>query len=892
MKKLILLLLLSYNSIAQTINGIVPAPVLSELKMGDVGPVGKELRVNNLYLTLGGKPFIPVMGEVHFSRVPRAQWEDVILKMKANGINIIACYVLWMHHEEIEGQFDWSGNKDLRAFVKLCQQHGMWVYPRIGPWCHAEVRNGGTPDWLLLKRYVVDRSMDPVYQHYAEDWYAHIAGQLRGLLYKDGGPVIGIQLENEYGRGKSGEAYIRWLKQTALKYGMDVPLYTVTGWQNGSVPANEVIPLWGAYPDEPWGDHLNRNTNCVNFRFTPLRDNEHIGNNVKQGKDSYFDYSAYPYFTCEVGLGIENTEHRRLKIGALDGKAIIMAKLGSGSNLAGYYMFAGGSNPHGVLTSLEENKSETGYWNTNPVVSYDFQAPIRESGLLNDCYHEVKTLHYFLHEFGDRLAPMVPVFSGDYTLRVKGNAGFLFGVNYCRNNVSSDKNNAQFKIKLAGETISFPAVNIGDSSIFVWPFNFPMGDDVLLKYATAQPLCHIGNVWVFMQDTKVVPEFCFEVGGEKKIVSGLELMNNLVPGFEPFTVGTQKVIILSASAAKHAWFFEEDGRKRLFVSAANLYMKDGQLHAFDTVNHFTVSMLNEEGIFVEKKYSLPEQKIPVTVHRTSVFEDAKWLQTNYVAKNNLYHRFFVKEFSLGNPAGIKAAYLYLYGKCGVQVNNRWVNQTGINQLSINKASIGQTGISQLSINQTSIGQAGLYKLDITGYVQKNENTILLDFPADSVKGVFAAKIDVEYLNADKVSFVTDESWLMKDGYTYPTFLKPTEGLTAPIFGEAVGSFSSADVNYKLEIADSSHGYLAIHYTGDKARLYYNQQLAGDDFNNGTGWTMGLNRLEGRSFRLEITPLLSPSGVYFDDEAAKQQAVNAILQSVKIIPEYHVVIPLM
>ena len=77
------------------------------LKMGDPGPTGHELLVNNQFMTIGGKPIIPVMGEMHFSRYPKEQWEDAILKMKANGINIIAFYVIWIHHEEIEGQFDW-----------------------------------------------------------------------------------------------------------------------------------------------------------------------------------------------------------------------------------------------------------------------------------------------------------------------------------------------------------------------------------------------------------------------------------------------------------------------------------------------------------------------------------------------------------------------------------------------------------------------------------------------------------------------------------------------------------------------------------------------------------------------------------------------------------------
>ena len=392
-----------------------------QLKMGNPGPAGKEIRVNNYFMSLGGKPIIPIMGEMHYSRVPREHWEDMLLKMKACGITIVASYVIWIHHEEVEGKFEWSANKDLMAFAALCKKHDLWFYPRIGPWSHAEVRNGGTPDWLLEKEGVKERALNPVFQRYTEEFYRQIAMQLKGLLYKDGGPVIGVQLENEYGRGKSGEAYIMWLKQTALKYGIDVPLYTVTGWGNGSVPPYELIPLWGAYPDEPWATTLERTTTGENFRFTPFQDDDKIGNEVKQDQGRDIDYSAYPYFTCEMGVGIENTDHRRLVIDPIDGLGLVLAKLGSGSNLPGYYMFAGGSNPHGVLTSMEESQ-ESGSHNTNPVVSYDFQAAIKETGELNGPYFEIKKLHYFLNEFGDRVATMKPFFfqSGQYAGGCKG----------------------------------------------------------------------------------------------------------------------------------------------------------------------------------------------------------------------------------------------------------------------------------------------------------------------------------------------------------------------------------------------------------------------------------------------------------------------------------------
>jgi len=504
---------------------ITPKEILSgHLKMGNPGPAGKEILLNNKYITISGKPVIPVMGEVHFSRYPKEQWEDVLLKMKANGINIIATYVFWIHHEEIEGQFDWSGNKDFRSFIKLCQKHDLYVYPRIGPWCHGEVRNGGTPDWIFRKKDLVDRSNHPVYQFYADRWYKNIALQMQGLYYKDGGPIIGIQLENEYRRGPGGNAHILWLKQTAQKYGMDVPMYTVTGWGNASVPQDEVIPLFGGYPEEPWQTNLEKAKENINFEFDAPLNDEGIGADVagKEGKKTA-DYSHYPYLTCEIGLGNQISYHRRPILNQYDGLAIVTAKTGSGSNLPGYYVFAGGSNPVGIYTTMEENQDETGYWNEYPDISYDFQAAIKETGELAPSYYQIKKLHYFLNEFGDRLAPMSPVIPKDqhskeglqWALRVKENAGFVFGMNYYRGVAKPVQKNVQLNITLPSETLAFPSkpLDIPDSCIFIWPFNFDM-DGALLKYATAQPLCRINKTgqtnWFFIQNLGVVPEFCFD----------------------------------------------------------------------------------------------------------------------------------------------------------------------------------------------------------------------------------------------------------------------------------------------------------------------------------------------------------------------------------------------
>ena len=205
---------------SQTVTVLAPpSPEIGGLKMGaPLRPDGATLVLDHDSLILNGKRWMPVTGEFHYSRYPKDEWRQELLKMKAGGVDTISTYVFWIHHEEIEGQWDWSGRRSLRQFVQLCQELGLKVIVRCGPWDHGEVRNGGFPDWLVHKGWDL-RSNNTNYLAAVEVLYGQISRQLSGLLWKDGGPVIGIQLENEY----DGPAeHLLALKRLAHRVGLAV----------------------------------------------------------------------------------------------------------------------------------------------------------------------------------------------------------------------------------------------------------------------------------------------------------------------------------------------------------------------------------------------------------------------------------------------------------------------------------------------------------------------------------------------------------------------------------------------------------------------------------------------------------------------------------------------
>jgi len=533
-------LVFSFSAAAQTalsaplvIDASAPTPAPSPANYTYVeaeakSPDGHTLGLNSQYLTLDGKPWLPVMGEMHYTRVPEADWETEILKMKSAGVQIVSTYLIWIHHEEVEDQWDWSGNKDLRHFVELCAKHGMYVVPRIGPWSHAEVRNGGFPDWLLAKTSQT-RSNDPVYLQAVDLYYQQIAAQLKGLMWSEGGPVIAIQLENEY-RGRPpdrGAPHILKLKELARNAGLRVPFYTVTGWDGASIPAGAVLPVYGGYPDAPWDASINKlpPSEVYAFRFGSrvTGDMGAIGAALTPTGNAANFTTDTPFMTAEMGGGMQVTYHRRPIVSADDIAAMMPVMLGSGVNLYGSYMFHGGENPDGKLTTLQESLA-TKYANDLPQKTYDFEAPIGEFGDERESLLKLKVWNYFLNDFGSILAPMqphapqvLPKGPRDFdtpriAARTSGSSGFLFVNNHVRGSAMPARDNFQVTIKLLHDkSVTLPSkpITLPADAYFVWPFNMNLSG-LHLRFATAQPLAILGTkeapVYAFFGQPGIPPE--------------------------------------------------------------------------------------------------------------------------------------------------------------------------------------------------------------------------------------------------------------------------------------------------------------------------------------------------------------------------------------------------
>ncbi len=521
-------------------------------------------------LIIDGRRVCPVMGEIHYSRIPQSEWQQEVRKMKDGGVTIIATYVFWNHVEEQQGIFRWDGQRDLRQFLEVCKAEQMPVVLRIGPFCHGEVRCGGIPDWMYnpsltlpegeeTSKPIRMRSEDPRFLFYVERLYRQIFTQVQGLQWKDGGPVMACQFDNEYrGRG----SYLMALKQMALRIGFDLPFYTRTGWPELAtpVPYGEMLPLYGDYADGFWERSLAETAGsyykAFNFR-APSAKGENMGSlgTAAQSADSNSlpmgegRGGAYPYFTCELGGGMMTAYHRRPYLYPEDAYSMALVKLGSGSNLLGYYMYHGGTNPDGQTWLNEMQRTLATNYNDMPVKNYDFQAPLGEFGQKNPHYYMLRPLHLFMHDYAELLAPMAARFpceqdiaKGDdshlrWSVREKDGSGFIFINNYERLQNLSTKRDVQ--LEACG--VKLPKLTIPAGTMCILPVNVDG-----IRYATAQ-LVAKRNGKIYMQQIKGIPTTIVLENG--KTLRNLKARGTEKPVW-------QNIYLLSTDDAEHLFLDE------------------------------------------------------------------------------------------------------------------------------------------------------------------------------------------------------------------------------------------------------------------------------------------------------------------------------------------------
>lgn len=551
----------------------------TRLPMQGSNPSGNTLAANNQYFIKNGEPWYPLMGEIHYNRVHPQDWEEALLKMKSGGLVIVATYVFWNEHEAPKGTWDWEKGRNLRRFVELCGKHGLYVWLRIGPWSHGEQLYGGHPDWINSMKG--KRSNDSAYLAESSRLFQQIGTQTSGLYFKNGGPIIGVQLENEYASGQA--EHISTLKKMALSSKIEPVFWSVTANTVFDDTKEEVIPLQGGYPYRGWEKDGGKATKDF------LYGNDQWIMTDALGK-VFYDTNRFPKGMCEQGCGSQVTYANRFVVEPHIVEAHLQNQMGRGMNMMGYYMFHGGTQSPGLKEpGCPEN--------------YDFQAPISEFGYLRPSYKYLKILHHFANDFGKELVQMRVVEAHNplrdelnteklrYIGRVKDNHGFVFLCN-AQVRVPMPDKQVSLQIKLPNETINFPTFTLKGETSPILPFNLNL-NGVLVKYALAQPFAKVeneGNLMVFFQKLNGVdPQVALDkttiqvmksAGWALRSEGGFDVLSSSKStAIELKNEQGKRVtlVFLTRTEAENAWRVNLNEKQVLVLSEADIFLKNSQL---------------------------------------------------------------------------------------------------------------------------------------------------------------------------------------------------------------------------------------------------------------------------------------------------------------------------
>ena len=322
---------------------------------------------------LNGQPFVVKAAEVHYPRIPRPYWEHRIQMCKALGMNTLCLYVFWNIHEQKEGQFDFTGNNDVAAFCRLAQKNGMYVIVRPGPYVCAEWEMGGLPWWLLKKKDIKLRERDPYFIERVKIFEEKVGEQLKPLTIQNGGPIIMIQVENEYGSYGEDKPYVSEIRDCLRSiYGKELSLFQCD-WSSNFEK--------NGLDDLTWTMNFGTGANIDDQfrRLGELRPN--APKMCSEFWSGWFD---------KWGARHETRPAKDM----VDGMDEMLSK---GISFSLYMTHGGTSFGHWA------GANSPGF--APDVTSYDYDAPINEWGLATPKFWELRTM---MQKYSDKKLPAVP----------------------------------------------------------------------------------------------------------------------------------------------------------------------------------------------------------------------------------------------------------------------------------------------------------------------------------------------------------------------------------------------------------------------------------------------------------------------------------------------------
>lgn len=312
----------------------------------------EQVKIENGKFNIAGKDVQLICGEMHYPRIPHEYWRDRLKRARAMGLNTVSAYVFWNFHERQPGEFDFSGQADIAEFVRTAQEEGLYVILRPGPYVCAEWDFGGYPSWLLKEKDMTYRSKDTLFLSYCKRYIQELGKQLAPLTINNGGNIIMVQVENEYGSYAADKEYLTSIRDMIREAGFNVPLFTCDG--GGQVEAGHID---GALP-------------TLNGVF---------GEDIFRVVDKY--HPGGPYFVAEFYPAWFDEWGRRHSSVAYERPAEQLDWMLSHGVSVSMYMFHGGTN------FWYTNGANTGGGYQPQPTSYDYDAPLGEWGNCYPKYH-------------------------------------------------------------------------------------------------------------------------------------------------------------------------------------------------------------------------------------------------------------------------------------------------------------------------------------------------------------------------------------------------------------------------------------------------------------------------------------------------------------------------